>query len=300
MKIRFVCLFTALFSCCTLFAQEFNARLTVNSDKIEGTNKELYTTLQNDLNDFLNNRVWSDAIFENEERIDCQYVLTIDEAAGSSYSGSLQVSAVRTVFNSSYTTPIFNFKDNNVKFVYSQFDRLEFNVNNIESNLMAILAYYSYVVLGVHFDSYSRMGGQKYFDMAERISNLMGTSEDEGWKPFGSDHNRYALISNYQDAQLRGLRELIYEYHRMGLDMMTVNTDNAKSLILEVLPSLQTMNSSKPFSVALQQFAECKIDELVDIFRSAPANERQKVSEILQSVLPTRSKDFSDLTNSSY
>lgn len=278
-------------------AQELNARVEVNAQQIEGMNKDLFNTLQSDLGEYLNSHKWTDAVFNNEERIDCSFILTIDNVSGNSMSGSLQVSASRTVFNSSYSTPLFNFKDNNFTFNYAQYDRLEFNENAYESNLMSIVAFYSYIILGIDFDTFSRFGGQKYFEKAETVAALARSSEDEGWQAYKSDNNRYALISNYMDSNLRGLREMFYDYHRLGLDMMSQNVENGKAQILSGLPSLQSMNSTKPFSVALQNFTECKLNELVDMFRNSPASDKQKVYEILSAVLPTQTSKMKDLTS---
>lgn len=287
----------ALVGAVALQAQELNARVEVNTDQIEGSNKDVFNTLQNDLAEFMNSRKWTDAVFSNEERIDCSFILTIKSYSGNTMSGNLQITASRTVFNSSYTTPIFNFKDDNLSFQYAQYDRLEFNDNAYENNLMSIMAFYAYVVLGADFDTFGRFGGQKYFEKAETVANLARTSDDAGWKAYDSDKNRYALISNYMDNGLRGLRELSYSYHRLGLDVMSQNVENGKAQILTALPTLQSLNSAKPFSVALQNFANCKMNELVDMFRNAPASDKQKVYDILSSVLPTQTSKFKDLTN---
>lgn len=278
-------------------AQELNARVEVNTQQLEGTNKDVFSTLQSDLGEYINSHKWTDAVFNNEERIECTFILTIDNVSGNSMSGSLQISASRTVYNSSYATPIFNFKDNNFTFNYAQYDKLEFNDNAYESNLMSVMAFYCYVVLGIDFDTFSRFGGQKYFEKAETVAALARSSEDEGWQAYKSDNNRYALISNYMDSNLRGLREMFYDYHRLGLDMMSQNVENGKSQILSVLPNLQTMNSAKPFSVALQNFAECKLNELVDMFRNSSASDKQKVYDILSAVLPTQTNKMKDLTS---
>ncbi len=292
----FIALFGLFLSSATQ-AQELNARVEVNAQQIEGMNKDVFTTLQSDLNEFINSRKWTDAVFSNEERIECSFILTIDKVSGNAMSGNLQVSASRTVYNSSYTTPIFNFKDNNFTFNYAQYERLEFNENAYESNLMSIVAFYSYIILGVDFDTFSRNGGQKYFEKAETVATLARSSNDEGWQAYKSDNNRYALISNYMDSNLRGLREIFYDYHRLGLDMMSQNVENGKSQILSILPGLQSMNSAKPFSVALQNFTECKLNELVDMFRNSSASDKQKVYEILSAVLPTQTSKMKDLTS---
>lgn len=283
-----------LFSCLA-FAQELNCRVEVNTDQIEGTNKEVYSTLQSSLTEYMNSHKWTDAVFQNEERVECTFILTLTSVSGNSMKGNLQIQASRPVFNSSYSTTLFNFKDNNFSFEYAQYDKLEFNENVYESNLMSIMAFYSYVILGIDFDSFARFGGNKCFEKAELVANLARSSNDEGWTAYASDNNRYALISNYRDNSLSQLREMYYDYHRLGLDVMHQNVENGKSQILNILPSLQTMNSAKPFSVAIQLFAECKMNELIDMFRNSSAADKKKVYDVLSSVLPTMTSKMSDL-----
>ncbi len=150
--------------------QELNCRVQINSDKIGGTNREVFDDLSNKLTEFINSRKWTDAVFLNEERIECGLIFTINEQSGSHFSGELQVQANRPVFNSSYITPLFNFRDVNVQFNYSQFDRLEFYDNSFDSELTALVAYYINIILGLNFDSFSRYGGAKYFEKAATIS----------------------------------------------------------------------------------------------------------------------------------
>jgi hypothetical protein len=276
-------------------AQEMNCRVQVNSDNIEGTNKEIFNTLSTDLTEFINSRKWTDAIFQNEERINCNFIFTIAETAGDNYSGDLQIQANRPVFNSSYTTPLFNFKDVNIRFTYSQFDRFEYVDNSFDSNLMSIVAYYVNIILGLNFDSYSRYGGTRYFDKAEAIVALAQSSDDSGWKAFDSEKNRYALISNYQDERLKRLRDINYEYHRLGLDEMSSNVEKGRNKIYSLLPYLSEMNRAKPFSIALQLFAESKRDELVEMFRNSTPKEKKEVYDVLVGILPTQTNRLEDL-----
>jgi len=280
-----------------LSAQELDCRITVNSDNIEGTNKDIYTELGNRLTEFMNSRRWTDAMFQNEERINCSFIITITSAAGDNYSGNLQVQSNRPVFNSSYTTPLFNFKDENFKFTYAQADRLEFNENTYESNLMSVMAFYVNVILGLNFDSFSRCGGTKYFEKAEAIAALAQSSDDLGWKAFQSDKNRYAIISEYRDERLRKLRDVSYEYHRLGLDEMYQMTEKGRTKIFENLPYLQELNREKPFSIALQLFAESKMNEIMDMFQEATPDERKKVYDIMTALLPTQSSKLKALLN---
>ena len=293
--LRFLAFALSCFFGITLSAQEINCRIQVNSDKIEGTNKEIFNTLSNNLTEFINTRKWTDAIFLEEERINCNFIFTISETAGGYYTGDVQIQANRPVFNSGYTTPLFNFKDANLRFSYSQFDRFVYEDNSYESNLLALVAYYINVILGLNFDSFGRYGGTKYFEKAEMVVALAQSSDDPGWQAFQSERNRYALISNLQDERLKRLRDVNYEYHRLGLDEMSANVEKGRSKIYSILPYLRELNRAKPFSVALQLFAESKRDELIDMFRNATPKEKREVYDVLLEILPTQSNKMEEL-----
>lgn len=278
-------------------AQDVKAYVRINTEKIEGTNKDIYNELSNDLTEFINSRRWTDATFTDDERIECTFVITLEKAAGESYSGSLQVQASRPVFNSGYSTTLFNFLDNNFTFTYEQYQKFEFNENVYESNLLSTIAYYVNIILGLNFDSFSRYGGNRYFEKAELIVSLAQTSDDIGWKAFDSDRNRYALVSNYQDERLKKLRDIIYEYHRFGLDEMVNSVEKGRTNIYNILPYLKEMNRAVPYSIALQLFVEAKTNELLDMFKPATTKEKKDVYDILQSIMPTQSNKFQELLN---
>lgn len=278
-------------------AQDVKAYVRINTEKIEGTNKDIYNELSNDLTEFINSRRWTDATFTDDERIECTFVITLEKAAGESYSGSLQVQASRPVFNSGYSTTLFNFLDNNFSFTYEQYQKFEFNENVYESNLLSTIAYYVNIILGLNFDSFSRYGGNRYFEKAELIVSLAQTSDDIGWKAFDSDRNRYALVSNYQDERLKKLRDIIYEYHRFGLDEMVNSVEKGRTNIYNILPYLKEMNRAVPYSIALQLFLEAKTNELLDMFKPATSKEKKDVYDILQSIMPTQSNKFQELLN---
>ena len=277
-------------------AQELYCRVQINVDKIEGTSaQDMFFELSNKLTEYLNSRKWTDAIFQDEERISCNFVLTISEVSANTYTGDIQVQANRSVFNSSYDTPLFNFKDPNLRFSYSPFDRIEYNESAYDSNLMLTFAYYINVILGLDFDSFSRYGGTKYFEKAEAIVNMAQNSDDAGWRAFSSDRNRYALISNLLDERLRQLRDINYEYHRLGLDEMSNNVEKGRDKIYSILPSLRELNRAKPFSISIQLFAETKRDELVDMFSSSTPKEKKEVYDILVDIMPTQSNKLEPL-----
>ncbi len=280
-------------------AQDVKAYVRVNAEQIGGTstNREIYDEMTQALTEFINSRRWTDATFTEEERIECNFVLILEKAAGENYMGKLQVQASRPVYNSGYTTTLFNFQDNNFTFNYTQYQKLEFDENVYESNLLSTIAFYMNIILGIHFDSFSRYGGSRYFEKAELIVSLAQSSDDIGWKAFDSDRNRYAIVSNYQDERLKKLRDIIYEYHRFGLDEMVNSVEKGRTNIYNNLPYLKEMNRAVPYSIALQLFVESKINELLDMFKPATAKEKKDLYEVLQSILPTQSNKFQELLN---
>ena len=280
-------------------AQDVKAYVRVNAEQIGGTstNREIYDEMTQALTEFINSRRWTDATFTEEERIECNFVLILEKAAGENYMGKLQVQASRPVYNSGYTTTLFNFQDNNFTFNYTQYQKLEFDENVYESNLLSTIAFYMNIILGIHFDSFSRYGGSRYFEKAELIVSLAQSSDDIGWKAFDSDRNRYAIVSNYQDERLKKLRDIIYEYHRFGLDEMVNSVEKGRTNIYNNLPYLMDMNRAVPYSIALQLFVESKMNELLDMFKPATAKEKKDLYEVLQSILPTQSNKFQELLN---
>ncbi|MCQ2225210.1 MAG: DUF4835 family protein [Paludibacteraceae bacterium] len=278
-------------------AQDVKAYVRINTDQIEGTNKDIYNELSNDLTEFINSHRWTDATFEDEERIECNFVITLESVAGENYSGQLQIQANRPVFNSGYNTTLFNFLDKNLSFNYTQYQKLEFNENSYDNNLLSTIAFYVNIIVGLNFDSFSRYGGSRYYEKAELIVSLAQGSNDIGWKAFDSDRNRYALVSNLQDERLKKLRDIVYEYHRFGLDEMVNSVEKGRTNIYNNLPYLREMNRAVPYSVALQQFVESKMNELLDMFKEATMKERKEVYDILQSILPTQTNKFQELLN---
>ena len=219
-------------------AQELNCSITVNADNVPGTSKDMYKDLESALADFFNTHKWTDAVFQKEERIDVTFTLYIDqssEANGGKQTGMLSVTASRPVFNTSYTTPLFNYQDNNFTFNYNPGDRIDYSEGDydVSQNLMAVLAFYVNIVLGLEFDSFSPLGGTSFFEKAEMISAAARSSDDEGWKAFAKNDNRYSLISLYMDANMANLRNVYYEYHRLGLDVMADDSNKGKSKIMD-------------------------------------------------------------------
>lgn len=273
-------------------AQELNCNLVVNSDQIQGSNKSVFNTLQKSASDFINNRRWTELSFEQDEKIECTMTLIVKRVENDQFTCELQVQSRRPVYNTSYNTTLLNFRDNDIVFTYKEFDVLEFNENQLSSNLTAILTYYVYLILGHDMDSYSRMGGTPFFQAAEQLVASAQSLDMPGWRAFESTRNRYALINNLNDEAFRKYRNFIYEYHRLGLDEMTANAVNARARISSGLPVLREANRARPSAIAIISFLDAKTDEIINIFKRATDQEKKTVIEILTDVNPTQSERY--------
>jgi hypothetical protein len=279
-------------------AQELRCRVQVNSSLIQGTNKQIFTTLEKELNELMNNRKWSNATYTSNERIECSLVITVKNySGGDSFSGELQVQARRPVYNSTYFTTLFNFRDQSFNFNYIESQPLETNERQTSNNLLAILYFYGYIILGYDADSFSRLGGSPFFHRAEEIANAMQSSSETGWKAFESEHNRYALINGILDEKLRPVRELYYDYHRLGLDIMSENADNGRAKIASSLMVLRQANNDRLYNIAITSFLDTKIDEIADIFSNGQPKEKSDVYALLLDVAPSMQKRFEKIQN---
>ncbi|OAV75464.1 hypothetical protein Barb7_00919 [Bacteroidales bacterium Barb7] len=271
-------------------AQELNARITVNGDKVQLTDKQVFTTLQNALTEFVNSRKWTDATFNTNERIDCTMSIIVNEQDNSSFKAEIQVQARRPVYNSSYTTPILNFRDQQLNFEYTEFQPLEYVDNRLENNLTATVIFYIYVILGLDFDSFSPLGGNIFFQQAQQVVSLAQSQMSwTGWKAFDNTQNRHAVATALTDNTSEAFRQMWYTYHRKGLDEMAANADRGRTTLLTALPVLQQIKSTRPTSVILQMFSDAKLDELVAVYSKATSQEKQEGLKTLSSLYPAQS-----------
>ncbi|MDE6329290.1 MAG: DUF4835 family protein [Muribaculaceae bacterium] len=268
-------------------AQELRCQVEVNSQQIEGTNKSVFESLQEAINDYMNETRFSTATFGPAERIDCRLYLTVGEYDGDRIKGDIQVQLSRPVYNSTYTTTVFNFKDNKVEFDYKDGDPLIFSETSQQNNLTAILDYYAYLFLALDFDTFSPKGGQPFFDKAASVVQAAQSSGEVGWKAFEDTKNRSAVLSAYTDPATSGMRDLLYMYHRRGLDEMVTSPDKGRATITESLAELKKVYNTNPMSVGLSIFRDSKLDELVNIYSKAPSTEREEAYDILQPLYPT-------------
>lgn len=274
----------------TAGAQELRCTVEVNGNQVEGTSRSVFETLQQSISEFLNENRFSTASFANNERIECRLFLTVSEYDGDRMKGDLQVQLSRPVYNSTYTTTLLNFRDTKVEFDYKEGDPLILNETTFDNNLTAILTYYALLFLGIDFDSFSPEGGQQFFDRAATIVNFAQSSGEIGWKTFEDTKNRSAVLSSYTDSNMAGVRRLLYNYHRKGLDEMATSPDKGRATITESLEEIENVYKVAPMSVALSIFRDSKLDELVNIYSKAPEAERTKAYEILQPIFPTETE----------
>lgn len=270
-------------------AQELNCRVEVNTSQLEGTNKSVFEALQSAINEYVNTNKWTDAQFSPNERIECTLFFNITEydVSAGKMAGTLQVQAIRPVYNSSYTTTLLNFRDTKVDFTYIENEPLIYNEANMESQLTQIINFYVYLILAVDFDSFSLHGGDPYFEKLAVIVQQAQSSGESGWKAFEDTKNRSALLGAFTDPATRQLRDLIYKYHLQGLDQMSVSPDKGRKTIDGALDILTEIYKVSPMSVGLSMFKDAKLDELVNIYSKATPEERTHAVNVLSSLYPT-------------
>lgn len=266
-------------------AQELNCEVEFNTDQISGTNKSVFETLREAVSEYMNTTVFTPAQFGANEKIECRLFFTIKEYddAGT-IKGDLQVQSMRPVYNSSYTTTLINFKDSKIDFTYREGEPLTFTVNSMESQLTAILNFYAYLILAVDFDSFAPNGGDPFWERLKMIVQMAQSSGEIGWKAFEDTKNRSAVLNGFVEPQTAGIRDLLYKYHRLGLDQMATSVDRGRANVTESLDEIAKIYSNAPMSVMISMFKDAKMDELVNIYSKAPAEERNKVYELLQPV----------------
>jgi len=278
-------------------AQELNCTVEFNTDQINGSNKSVFETLKEAVTEYMNTTKFSNAQISTNERIECRMFFTIKDYTDNVMSGDLQVQLTRPVYNSTYTTTLINFKDPKIDFSYQEGEPLVFSENSMESQITAILNFYAYLFLAVDFDSFSRKGGQPFYDRLSMIVQMAQSSGEAGWKAFEDNKNRSAVLSAFTDQSTQVIRDLLYEYHRLGLDEMSVGPDKGRANITGTLGNIEAIYKANPMSVALSMFKDAKMGELVNIYSKASSSEREKVYDLLSPVYPTETKQLDEIKN---
>lgn len=271
----------------TANAQELNCTVEVNADQIQNSSKEVFETLEQAIAEYVNTNKWTNAQFAVNEKIECRMYFTIKTYDSDKFTGDLQVQSLRPVYNSSYTTTVLNFRDTNIEFTYIENEPLVYSELTMESNLTAIINFYCFMIIAMDFDTFSPEGGTPYYESAANIVRLAQSSGEAGWKAFEDNKNRSAVLSAYTDNATRGMRSILYNYHRLGLDQMAVSVDKGRATVTQCLEELKKVYDAAPMSVCLSIFRDSKLDELVNIYSEAGTTEKNKVYELLYPLYPT-------------
>ena len=283
--------------CCspsTISAQELQAKITINHAQISGTEKGVFDNLQQTLQQFVNNRQWTHLQFQKNERIICNFNITVTkyDRDQNLFTCKALIQANRPVFHSAYTSTLYNNVDDNFTFRFAEYDQLEFNEQQIDNQLTALFAYYAYLIIGIDLDSFAPKGGE---DILQRCMNLTNNAQNldyPGWKAFSDDRNRYAIISDYLDGALEPFRQLQYDYYRKGLDEMANNAERGRTEITTALETgLKKAKENRPLSLLPQIWTDFKKDELANIYRGkGTQKEKESIYELLFSINPSQNK----------
>ena len=289
---------------CSLFtgsAQELQVKVTINHSQISGTDKSVFDNLQQTLEQFINDRQWTELQFQENERIQCNLNLTVQKynRDESQFECTALIQANRPVYNASYTTTLYNNRDANFHFQFAQFDQLNFTEQTIDNQLTALLAYYAYLIIGLDLDSFSPLGGT---DVLQRCMQLVNNAQDlgyPGWKSFEDSRNRFAIINDYLDEQMKPFRQLQYDYYRKGLDEMANNAERGRTEISTALEEqLKKGHDNKPLSLLPQIWTDYKKDELVNIYKGkGTQKEKQAVYELLSSINASQNTAWEKINN---
>ena len=283
-------------------ATELNCEVEVNSDKITSGSKDIFNELKQAITDYMNTTKWTNATFGTNEKIYCKLMFTIsgwDNSTGA-MEGDLQIQSQRPVYNSSYTTAIINFRDTKVKFFYETGQQLVFSEMEMEDNLTAILNFWAYMIIAMDFDTFELNGGDPYYERAAQVVRLAQSSNETGWKAFeDNNNNRSAVLSAFTEKQTAPIRQMLYDYHRMGLDQMVVTVDKGRSTITHTLENLGKIYDVAPMSICLTMFKDAKLDELINIYSKANSTEKESVYEMLYQVYPSETTRLDQIKKTS-
>lgn len=286
-------LFVAAFS----NAQDLNCKVQIITQQLATTDKSIFIEMEKSIFEFINNTKWTTDIIQINERIECNLIINVKEQLGiDEFKATAQIQSSRPVYNTSYNSTLFNYMDEDWTFKYIINQPLEFNENDARSNLTSLIAYYVYIMVGLDYDSYSLFGGTSYYQKARQIVNNAQTQPGKGWKAFDGTRNRFILVDNLLDNNYKPLRETIYKYHRLGLDVMSQNIDNGREEVKELLPKLLKLARERPNSMIMNIFFSAKSDELVNIFSRALPSDKQAIIQTLSDIDPGNSNKYQQIS----
>jgi len=275
-------------------AQELNVKININSQQVEGTDKSVFQSLQENLEQWMNDRQWTELQFQKNERINCTFNITISKynKADNFFECSALIQANRPVYNSAYTSTLYNNKDPDFNFNYQQFEQLNFVEENIDNQLTAMMAFYAYLIIGLDLDSFSPLGGTEVLQRCMNLVNNCQSLDYVGWKPFEKNtRNRYTLINDYLDEAMKPFRQLQYDYYRKGLDEMSNNAERGRTNISDALQLLKQAHEEKPLSLLPQIWTDYKRDELANIYKGkGTQKEKEAIYDLLFNINASQSE----------
>ena len=281
-----------------LDAQELNFNVTVNSKQVGGTDQRMYESLQEAVTNFMNNRIWTNIRFEQHERIEGTMVIVINSREGNNMTAEMNLGIRRPVYKSNYSTPLFNYVDQEFTFSYIESQPLDFNENAYMSNLTSLLAFYAYYSLGLYFDTFGLYGGEEMFKAAETVVTQAQSSVEAGWKAFDGYMNRYWLIENFTNNTYRPMRQFLYEYHRLGVDVMgNGKVDEGRAAMTKSLEYVKAVYLNKPNLYFIQILNDTKREEWKSVYSVGPQQERTKAVNIMREIDPAHAEEYEELLN---
>ena len=288
----FLLVATAVFSS---QAQELNCTVSIDAAQTGQPNLQIFKTLETQLREFVNNTKWTDKEYKNQERIDCNMSLIISQYDGDTFTGTIQIQSSRPVFASTYDSPVYNYIDKQLSFSYKEFEPLNFNINSFGNNLVSVVAFHIYTVIGLDADTYTLNGGTPYFEIAKQITNTAASSNYTGWKATDGNQSRYRYNDALISSVYKDFHDVMYEYHRDGMDIMAANQKDAKVKIADAINKLKGINDRRPNSYLVRTFFDAKSDEIQAIFSGGPQVDITKLVENLNKLAPTKRSNWSEI-----
>ena len=290
---RRILLFYIFLSSVTISSQELNCQVTVNFDQVSGSNRQVFTTLETAISEFVNQKKWTDKTVKSQERINCAINIIITKRDNNLFEGSIQIQSTRPVFGTSYETPILNIRDNDFNFKYNEFDQFIYNPTKFDSNLISTIVFYTYVILGVDADSFALNGGETYLKEAENVTLQAQQSGLAAWSNQVGVQNRFQMIDNLLSPGLNQFRSVLYTYHRKGLDELTGDAKIAKQSLENTIITLDRLFNKVIGNPLLRLFFDAKADEIVNLYSDGPnTRSKQRLLAVLQKISPNNSSKW--------
>lgn len=292
---RNILIIFTLFVCLVMHSQELNCTVNVIAQQTGNDNNVVFKTLEKQLNEFVNNTKWTEKAFSSEERINCSMVINVTSYENDRFTSTLQVSSSRPVFNSTYSSPVYNYNDKDFNFQYLEFQNMVYNPLQFESNLISVITFHIYMILGMDGDSFALDGGNEYFKQAQVIANYSQQLNGQGWKLEDGLQSRFALIDNLLSPTFKEIRSTMYDYHINGLDKMADGAKEGKTAVISTLSELQKIHRRRPNSYLLRVFFDAKSDEIMDVLSGGPSVKITEAIDILNRIAPMHSQKWRNI-----